>query len=202
MNIDGRYASRALALVVAALLALPVAVVAQQGQQHRHGQEPEAQAAQMQGMMGMMAGPSPGMILRQRGALDLTEEQVRELEALEERLAETRAGHMEAMQTVHQTLAEQTTAPDLDLAAYESTLRSLADQHIAMHVAIARVGQEARQVLTAEQREKLQVGMQFMRGAMMQMMRGRMEGMGSGGMGSMMGQTGCPMMGGSGSSNP
>ena len=225
MNVVGRAAHRALALLVAALLALPVAGAAQQGQQHRHGQQQEAQGGQMRGMMGMqqgqmmgmhgpmmgmmgmMAGPSPAMILQQREALELTAEQVQELEALEERLAKARAGHMESMQTLHQRLAEQAQGPDLDLEAYESSLRSLADEQIAMQMAMARAGQEAREVLTAEQREKLRIGMQFMRGSMMQMMRGRVEGMGSGGMGSMMGGMmmggmSCPMMGESGGSNP
>lgn len=200
----------ALSFLVAALLVLPTAALAQQ--EHRHGRDQEArgqeqgtmmgmrQHGQMMGMMAMMAGPHPMMILRHREALGLTDEQVGKLEALQERLAGTRTAHMEGMQALHRKLAEQATAPEMDLEAYESTLREAADQRVEMHMAMARAGREAREVLTPEQREKLRVGLGFMRGTM-EMMQG-MERMGAaGGMAPMMEGMPCPMMGGA-SPNP
>lgn len=211
MRTQGRTLEGTFALLVAAVLVLPTAVAAQQGQEHRHGRESQqtedrpmpGMMMRMQGhgemmgmgMMGMMATPTPTMLLHQREALALSEEQVERLEALHEGMAGTRGEHMESMRAAHERLAEQARDPDLDLAAYESTLRSLADAHVGMHVEMARVGQQARDVLTAEQQEKLRTGMQFMRGMqgmrgeMMRGMRGQMRPMEPGGdMGSMMGR--------------
>lgn len=205
---------RAMALVVGALLTLPAAAAAQQeGPPHRHGQGPaQAQPGTadmmtmgthrhgpmmgMMGSMGMMSGPGPMMILRQREALDLTEEQVTGLEALRERMAQTRAEHMESVRPLHERLVGLAGDPALDLDAYESTLRSLAEEHVAVHVAMARIGQRAREALTPEQREKLHTGMEFMRGMRMEGMQGRMGRTGSGGAGSMPGMMPCPMPGG------
>lgn len=204
------------ALVVGALLVLPAVVAAQQG--HHGGGDQEAprqgmrgmmMGAQghggMMGMMGgmMMAGPGPGMILAQSDVLALTDAQVEEIEGLRERLSETRTEHVETMRTLHERLAEEAGA-QMDLDAYESAVRSLEDERVAMHMAMARAARDAREVLTAEQREKLRVGMRMMRGMMMRMMHGRegaMQGGGgmAGGMGAMMSGMPCPMMGGSGS---
>lgn len=215
MYTRGKNLDRSLGLLVAALLALPGTVLAQQGQHHPdrdrgaqtgqlhgtmmgtpgHGRMTGMMGAGMMGtdMMGTVAGPGPAMLLRQKEALNLSVEQVTQLEALQERLAEARTGHMKAMRPLHQKATEFAKDPDPDLAAYESTLRALAEEHVAMHAEMARVGQEARAVLTPEQRDDLEVGMRFM-GEMVRMMGGQM---GSGGsMGSMMGRMSCPMMGG------
>lgn len=224
MSTNGRTLDGTLALLLAASLALPGAAPAQQaGQEHRHGEEqqraedPEMPGMMMgmqghgemmgMGMMGMMAAPSPTMLLHQREALALTGEQVARLKALQERMARTRDEHIESMHALHRKLAEQVRDPDLDLAAHESTLRSLADAHVAMQVEMARVGQEARELLAAEQRAKLRTGMQFMRamrmggemtqgmpGMMMHRMHGEMQSMRPGGArGAMMGGMPCPM---------
>lgn len=241
---------RILALVAGLLLALPTVAAAQEGQ-HRHGEEPAREQGMqermgtgmqgcpmmmghdggMMGMMGMgmgMAAPGPMMILHHGDALDLTDEQVEKLQALQERLDQTRKEHMEAAQALHRKLSEQAEGAEMDLEAYESALRELADQRVAMHLAMARAGLEAREVLTPEQREKLRVGAEFMRD-MMEMMRERMDrmsgmeggsgmsgdmddmgGMGGGMMGmdgrgmggGMMGEVSCPMMGGGGRAGP
>lgn len=186
MNIDRKHASEAIALLVAASLALPAAITAQQGAPHHGrdmsgmtmgmGQESQMQMMQMRdmmGTMGMRAGTSPMMILRHKEALGLTAEQVEKLDAVQERLAERRAAHMERMRALHEELSEQAAEAEVDLDAYESTLRSMADERVAWHLAMARSGQEAREALTAEQRDKLRVGMRFVRGAMSRMMQGR-----------------------------
>ncbi len=161
---------------------------------HRHG----PMMMGMMGSMGMMSGPRPMMILRHQEALGLTEEQVTRLEVLRERMAQTRAEHMESVRPLHERLVGLAGDPGLDLDAYESTLRSLAEEHVAVHVAMARIGQRAREALTPEQREKLRTGMEFMRGMRgmrMEGMQGRMGRTGSGGAGPMLGSM-CPMLGG------
>lgn len=215
MNIDFGKAGTYLALLFAAALALPTAAAAQEEQDHRPGQEAPSRPEMpgMRGMMmgmqghgammsmrmtGMMAAPGPMMILRQKEALALTDDQVQRLQTLQERMAQGRREHMETMRTVHERIGELARGPDLDLAAYEEALRSMADAHVAMQVAMARLGREAREDLTPEQREKLRTGMQFMRG-MMQGMHSRMGPGEAGGMGAMMmGRMPCPMMGGPG----
>lgn len=186
MNTERKYGRGVMAVLVAVALAAPALIAAQQGQP-RQGRDTSGmmmggghaammgmgQQGQMMGAMGMMPGPGPTMILQQREALELTAEQVEKLEALQERVAERRAAHMAAMRPLHERLGELAAEPDPDLDAYETTLRSLADERVAWHMAMARSGQEARETLTAEQRDNLQVGMRFVRGAMSRMMQGR-----------------------------
>lgn len=201
------------ALLAAAALALPAGAFAQGG--HQHGQQEsrpgqEGAGPMGMGMMGMhgeaammgMAGPSPALILAQREALDLTDDQVASLEALQERAAEAWKADMEAMHALHETLAAELEKPELDLAAYESALEQMADRHVAMAVAMAGTGQEALAILTDQQRSELRVGMRFMRGMMRMRGGGPMGsegemggGMMAGGMmgGGMMSPAWCPM---------
>lgn len=215
MHTEERMRNGVLALLVAGLVVWPAAAAAQQGQPRPgRDQAPDQDRSRMgmmsmQGhgaMMGMMVASNPTMMLRHGEALELTDQQVNRLEALRDQLAQRRTAHMEAMRALHGRMAEQATAEEMDLEAHESALRSMADAAVSMHMDAARVGQEAREVLSPEQREKLEVGMQFMRGSMRSMMGGmrnaRMGAMGRGagmGMGPMMMQGMmpgmCPLMG-------
>lgn len=134
---------------------------------------------QMMGQgMGMMAtgGPGPAMVLRMGDALNLTEEQRERLQAIQSRFSESAEPLMAAVMEAHRsaTSALQGESPDLD--AYERALREGADRMVEAHMAMARAAAEARDVLTEEQRGRLQEeGAQMMRGmmgpgGMMQMM--------------------------------
>ncbi len=125
---------------------------------------------QMMGQgMGMMpsGGPSPAMILRMGEALDLTDQQRTELEAIQEQYSESAQPHMTGMMEAHRSAraALESDPPDID--AYEEALREGADRMVQAHVAMARAAAEARDVLTDVQRQELQEGMQMMRGMMM-----------------------------------
>ncbi|MFQ5679332.1 MAG: Spy/CpxP family protein refolding chaperone [Gemmatimonadota bacterium] len=212
-----------LALFVSGALAMPVAGTAQA--RHQHGTDQQAGDRGMGGMMGqgmqgmqgmhqmmmrrhagsmggsggmmaaMAAGPGPGLILGQRETLELTDAQVKKLEALRDRLAATQKKHAEAIRSLEQDLAGQRQPREarVDLPAYESLLRRLANEQVALQMATVRGGQEARDLLTPEQAKKLRAGMQFMHG-MMGMMSGP-EGPMGGGAG-MAGQVPCSMGGG------
>lgn len=211
MNTERKPGRGAMAVLVAASLALPAAIAAQQGMPRqgrdttgmmgmgRHSAMMGApQQGRMMGAMGMMSA-GPMMILQQKEGLGLTHDQVEKLEALQERVAERRAAHTAAMRALHERLGELAAEPDTNLDAYETTLRALADERVAWHMAMARSGQEARDALTAEQRDDLRVGMRFVRGAMSRMMQGRtmmggqMGGMGPG-MPSMRSGMACPAL--------
>lgn len=150
----------AIAIVLGGLLAAAPAFA----QQHQHGQQPAEPGGmmQMQGMHGMMM-PGPMMILRLREPLGLTEAQAQRLEALREREQQAHHPHMMAAMQAMQEANRMLEQPDADLARYEAKLREAADHMVQAHLAMARTGQEAREILTPEQRSKLQTGMEMMR---------------------------------------
>lgn len=168
------------ATTVLALAATPALA-----QQHQHGQgHQEEGAGQMMhpmsgmhqqmmggGMMGMMHG-QPAMLLQASDALGLTPEQVEGLTALRDRARPEHQQHMQAAMAAHRTAATalEGDAPDLD--GYEEALTE-ASQHMVMaHVAMARSAVEARGLLTAEQRTKLEEVMSTMDGSHGGMMQG------------------------------
>ncbi len=135
---------------------------------------------QMMGQgMGMMAtgGPGPAMILRMGDALNLTEEQRSQLEAIQTEYSDSVEPLMTEVMEAHQEAAAALEGDAPDLEAYERAIRQGAARMVEAHIAMARAAAEARDVLTDEQRQQLQGGMQ-----MMQMMQGMMGGsmMGSG----------------------
>ncbi len=200
-----------MALLLAGGLAMPEMLSAQSHEQHHpQGQERSQQGMMQQGqgmmgmmgqghgmlgMMGMAAGPGPGMILRQKEALNLNESQIQRLEALEDQLAEARETHMKEVPPLRTQAMEAVKGEKPDLSNYESALKKLAEHHVRMQVEQARFSQQALDVLTPEQRSNVRFGMHLMR----EMMGGRMMqgGVIQGGMmqGGMMGAGGCPMMG-------
>lgn len=124
----------------------------------------------MMGMMGqqmaMMGAPGPGMLLRMRDALELTDDQVSRLEALQEEVSTARQQHMQPAMTAHRSAMEALQGEPADLQAYEESLREAAQHMVQAHVEMARFGTEAHGVLTPEQRQQLQEGMRMMRGMM------------------------------------
>lgn len=177
------------ALATAALLAVPLA------QQNADAPGPMAMQAG-QHCPGMAAGSSAAMILEQKDALDLTEDQVRQLQELDNKAA---GPHMSAAMAAWQGARDLLDADQPDLEAYEARLREAADHMVQSHTAMAAAGVAAREVLTPEQREVL-ADLPTQRHGM-GMMQGGMMGDGMMGAGTMHGDAvgsgnGCPMMGG------
>jgi hypothetical protein len=124
---------------------------------------------QMMGQgMGLIAtgGPGPTLILRMRDVLDLSDEQVLSLERIRDRVQSQPMPNtaMQANSRAQQALAGDT--PDFE--AYESALRDAMDAMVEMHVELARATAEAADVLTEQQRLRLnEIGTGMMRGMMM-----------------------------------
>ena len=193
---------KAVATLAVALLVSAPAVQAQAG--HQHGQQAQDSTRMMghgmmcMGMMGggdmdmgmaMMSGaPSPAMILRAADALSLTAEQKTRLEAIRTQSSDAVHPLMQQAMAAHQEALQAVQGDSPDLVAYETALKEAANHMVAMHVASARAGIDARAVLTPDQRTKLTDATTMMRGMMcgasvgMMMQRGR--GMESHGMGS------------------
>jgi len=145
-----------------------------------HGMMGQGMMQMMGQGMGMMAsgGPGPAALLHMRDALDLSEEQVQTLESMRDDLRSQMQGRMAAMMSAHQAIsaAVQPEAPDWN--AYEESLRAAADIMVQTHLVMARAAKDARDVLTAEQREELETrGMETMQGMMHRMWRNRPGGM-------------------------
>ncbi|MGK7311197.1 MAG: Spy/CpxP family protein refolding chaperone [Candidatus Longimicrobiales bacterium M2_2A_002] len=171
------------------LLLLPLAVSAQ-GQQGRHGQEMGEQERMHQGMgmhQGMMQGhgrammmsrPGPGMLLRLQGTLGLTEDQIDQLESMHAEAHETMQAHQEAAQEARTRAHEAMAGDTPDLEAFESAMLEAAEHNAQAMVVMAGVHVSAGEVLTDEQRAKLETlteAMHEMRGEGMHRMQG--EGM-------------------------
>jgi Spy/CpxP family protein refolding chaperone len=119
------------------------------------------QAGMMGGMMGMAGGPA--LMLRLQESLELSEDQVERLEALRDSAQAGMHSHMmQAMQSVS-VAGEVLAAPSPDLEAYEAALREAADHVVVGHTVAAQVAVHARQVLNAEQRERLDLALDRVR---------------------------------------
>jgi len=114
---------------------------------------------QMMGQgMGMMAtgGPGATAILRMREALDLSDDQVSRLEKIREDLQATVGPQMTAMMSTQSAVAQALQGETPDFNAYQQSLQAAANIMVQTHVAMARSQVDARNVLTPEQRQKLQ----------------------------------------------
>ncbi len=113
------------------------------------------------GMMGMDAGPT--MILKLRESLALSADQVQRLTTMQEAAQSGMQQHMmegmHAMQAAENLLA----GASPDLKAYEASMRDAANHMVLMHTGMARVEMEARQVLTAQQRDHLTLARKMMK---------------------------------------
>jgi Spy/CpxP family protein refolding chaperone len=184
---------RRIAAVAAAVTVLAGAVAAAPQVAGMHGQDPNAagsmgmaQGMMMGGMMGqgmmgsgmmqmmgqgmgMMAtgGPGATAILRMHDALNLTDDQVKRLEKIQQDLQTTVQPQMAAMMSTQNAAAQALRGDSPDFNAYQQSLQAAANVMVQAHVAMARSQVEARNVLTTEQRQKLQTqGGQMMQGTM------------------------------------
>jgi Spy/CpxP family protein refolding chaperone len=160
-------------IVIAAAALVIAAPLAAQHKQHSQQQ----QAGIMQHCM-MMSGASPAALLQHRESLGLSATQVTRLETLNARTHGSVMPHMQPATQAHTAAAEMLRADRPDFAAYEARIREAADHMVRTHVEMARVAVEARQVLTPEQRTRLDT----MRDGMMRDMHQRMMQGGQGGM--------------------
>lgn len=114
------------------------------------------------GMMGMM-GTNPSMLLAQRDVLELTDDQVSRLEELREEQKGMMKGMHQGMMAVRGQMQDVTAADSLDMDAYRKAVEGMADQMVGHHMQMASFREQVLDVLTPEQREKVQTGMQMMR---------------------------------------
>jgi hypothetical protein len=170
--------------LVTMLAGTPVAA-----QQDERGQHRMTDRDAMQHCMAMMGGPQADMILQHRDALGLSAEQVRRLEAVQAETAKGAAQHMQPVMEAHMAAAELLRSDTPDFKAYEERLSEGADHMVRAHVNMARAAVQARQVLTSDQRSRLET---LMPTGSMGMMQGGEQGAMAGMAGMMMA---CPMMG-------
>lgn len=131
----------------------------------------------MQGQQGMMrmapaAGLGPAALIRQRDFLDLTDEQVTRLEALEQEVQQVQEQQREAIQQHAQALREALQADRPDVNAVRQHAQALHEAQGAVHLAALTAHARAKAVLTAEQQGKIRGWMEGRRaGARMDRMR-------------------------------
>lgn len=194
------------ALVIALLLP---ASLAAQGQQAHH---PDSDPTRAPGQMGMMSDGmgmqtmgmhgmdmmhshmqhGPAMLLRQRDALDLSNEQIERLEELEGRVDDLHSSHMSELAPVREQLKALHGSEEFDKDRYEELLQRQANLRVEMMVEMADVHQASFAVLTDEQKSNVRYGMRMMRsmqGDAEMSGRGMMENMRDG-----MGMEGSSMM--------
>ena len=167
---------RKIAAIAALALVVPALAAAQGHGQEQHGQPTERQQgmqgqAMMHGGMGMMHGgmgmmmarPGPGMLLRLEGTLDLSGDQVAELEAMHAEAHEAMQSHHQAARAARERAHEAMMGESPDLDAFEAALQEAARHDVQAMVAMARVHARAGDVLTEEQRARLDTLVQAMR---------------------------------------
>lgn len=148
-------------------------------------------------MMGAMAG-GPASILRHAAELNLSSEQVSRLEHLRDGLQQAHHALMPRMGEIHQQIEAAIGGERFDEAATRAAFRRMAELHADMVIPSMRARQEARAVLSTEQREKLAGLVRTGMSDNHHMMHGMQSGSGMHGMGgmhqmmSMMAN--CPMM--------
>jgi len=126
------------------------------------------------GMMNMM-GTSPSMLLSQRDVLELTEDQVAQLEELQQKQQGMMQGMHAGMMAVRSQMQDVMAADSLDMDAYRKAVEAMADQMVGHQMQMARFREQVLDVLPPEQREKVRTGMQMMRHMMGGGMRGPMR---------------------------
>ena len=157
------------------MLALPGVSAAQQGQQYGgHMHQGQMQQGRMMnragqpmmigmGMMGIWLQPGPQFLLDQTNALELTGDQVQQLEKLQSDLSAARESHADRVTALRKSVNDALNGNKPDLDEYQSALESLANEYISMQVERARTSQQALAVLNDTQRSYVNFGMQMMR---------------------------------------
>lgn len=145
---------RTIATTLSLLLIGVAPAMAQQDHPHTAERESAMGMMGMQHCMAMMGGTAmaPMLLLEMQDSLELTDAQVRRLEALRDRAQTEAMPHMHQAMMAQRAAAETLDADDPDLDAYEARLREAMNHMVLAHMAMARIGLESRQLLTPEQR--------------------------------------------------
>ena len=103
----------------------------------------------------------PMAILFQKDLLGLSNEQVQKIESIKQQMRQARSDH-EAIEKIHEQMAEALKGGQFDLSAYESALKKAADYVVQARIETARKAQDALQVLDKDQRTRFLYSMQVM----------------------------------------
>jgi Spy/CpxP family protein refolding chaperone len=95
------------------------------------------------------------MLQTHRADLDLTDEQVEQLEALQDRQRQSQREQRESFRTEKRALRDLLEADEMDRAAADRRIDTLAEQMAKLHRARMSAMLDAREILTPEQRDKL-----------------------------------------------
>jgi len=107
------------------------------------------------GMMGGgMMGARPSALLARSETLDLSQDQVRRLEELQESERGMMRGMRAEMSAVRTQLQDVLSADALDMDAYRAALEARADVMVGHRMRWARLSQQSLEVLTTEQRDR------------------------------------------------
>ncbi len=104
----------------------------------------------------------PGMLLRLRESLNLSEDQVEKLQTLEKGTQESMRTAMQQAREAHQKALDAMHGDTPDLDAHEQALRQAASRMVDAMQAMAKVQVQARQVLNADQKKTLDTIMEAM----------------------------------------
>lgn len=163
---DGAAAlSRLLVLALAAVFAAAGPAAAQG---HGGGKEGGGHAMEMRpghrmhGGHGAMLARVPSAVLHQSELLELSDDQRRRLEALEDSVEAVGRDPGVERGAMHERVTSAFGEDGIDVEAYESALRSTADRRVTRQVRVARFAQRALQVLDDAQREKFLYGVHLM----------------------------------------
>ena len=154
--------------LVAALAAagLPAHDVAAQhgGQGEAHGgmDAPHGKMGSPHASHGALLGHVPMAILHQQEALELSEEQVARVEALQDSVAALHERSMAAMKEARGGVEQAFGEDGIDVEAYRRAVRAAADRRVEARVRAAEIADRALGALDASQREKFLYGLHLM----------------------------------------
>jgi Spy/CpxP family protein refolding chaperone len=153
-----------MAVVVTTLLAVAPAA-AQQGQPMPHANMPGYgmhRQAMGGGMMGMgmmgMGMHGPGMILALQSSLGLSDTQVQQIQKIRDDARTAVQKDMQQAMQAHHVAMQALMNDNPDTAAYQKNLQQAANDFVSAQVAMAQAYVNAREALTADQRQKLDEG--------------------------------------------
>ena len=113
--------------------------------------------AAMPPMDQMMGPPAPAMMLEHKQELGLSGAQVRKLTALQKEMQPKCAGYMEAAMTAHRAANALLQGARPDFNAFSTKMKEAAAQMVEAHLVMARAADAARDILSAEQTNKLKM---------------------------------------------
>ena len=117
-----------------------------------------------QNHMEMMGPPTPAMILHHKQDLSLTQAQVNRLNALQKEMEPECTKQMEAAMATHRAANKLLDAAKPDFKAFAAGMKQATGYMAEGHVVMAKAAVAARDVLSAEQRQKLAKVMADMHG--------------------------------------